>query len=124
MRAEGWDLKAYNSNPIILFSHNGSLPVGTSKVWLEGKQLMTDINLAESGTAPVVDYVRGLVRQKILRAVSVGFLPTAEPKYIRDAETECDWFRVRESGIARDQPRRRACKLASVGGGTAIEVVR
>lgn len=89
VRANGWDLRQYKQNPIALFSHNSEQPVGTCKVWIDGdKQLMSDINIAKAGTAPIVDYVRALLEQRILRAVSVGFLPTAEPNYLRDEKNQ------------------------------------
>lgn len=85
IRVSGWELANYKKNPIVLFGHDKSLPVGIApKVWVESKKLMIGIKLANEGTSPFIDTVRKLVDQKIIRAVSVGFLPTAEPKYLRD----------------------------------------
>jgi len=83
VRADGWDLKQYRSNPVVLFGHMHDSVVGAaSRVWVDGKQLMADIKLAAQGTSALVDSVRALVQQKILKAVSVGFLPS-EYKEIR-----------------------------------------
>jgi HK97 family phage prohead protease len=87
LRVSGWDLSGYKKNPIVLFAHEARYPVGTSKVRIDGKQLIADITLAEPGTSDIVDAVRALVRQKILKAVSVGFQPTKEPNEIKDPDT-------------------------------------
>lgn len=73
VRLNGWHLSAFKQNPVVLFSHRGDQIVGTADVSLEDKSLVADITLAEPGTAPVVDYVRSLIRQKILKAASAGF---------------------------------------------------
>jgi HK97 family phage prohead protease len=88
IRAEGWQLDNYNQNPIALFGHDHNAPIGTTRVWLEGKRLMSGLKLAAAGTSALVDSVRSLVGQKILRAVSVGFLPSEEPKYLRDEQND------------------------------------
>lgn len=89
IRISGWDLASYKKNPIVLFGHDKSNPVGIApKVWIESKKLMIGIKLADEGTSPFIDTLRKLVEQKIIRAVSVGFLPTVEPKYIRDASND------------------------------------
>lgn len=88
IRVAGWELKNYKANPIVLFAHQKDNPVGTAKVWVEGTKLMCKIKLADEGTSPFIDSLRKLVEQKIVRAVSVGFLPTVEPKYIRDKEND------------------------------------
>lgn len=85
IRVAGWELAQYKRNPIVLFQHQSSNPVGIStKVWLEGKTLMAQIKLAAEGTSPFIDTLRKLLAQGIIRAVSVGFMPTKQPNYIRD----------------------------------------
>lgn len=89
VRVAGWELKNYRANPVILFAHQKDNPVGTaSKVWVEGTKLMVRIKLADEGTSPFIDTLRKLVDQKIVRAVSVGFLPTKQPNYIRDEKND------------------------------------
>ena len=87
IRVEGWNLDAYRKNPIVLFGHSARDPVGTAEVRVSGKKLIADITLGAAGTTPMVDAVRALVAQKILKAVSVGFQPTKEPNEIKDPET-------------------------------------
>lgn len=89
VRASGWELANYKRNPIVLFQHQSSNPVGiATKVWVESKALMIRIKLAAEGTSPFIDTLRKLLDQKIVRAVSVGFLPTKAPNYLKDAKTE------------------------------------
>ena len=85
VRAAGWQLENYKRNPIALFGHHHDAIVGTAtKVWKEGTQLLAELRLAAAGTAPVVDYVRALVDQRILKAVSVGFMPSKYKEVIED----------------------------------------
>lgn len=89
IRASGWQLANYKRNPIVLFQHQSSNPVGIStKVWVEGKALMSRIKLAAEGTSPFIDTLSKLLSQGIIKAVSVGFAPTGQPNYIRDAKTD------------------------------------
>lgn len=89
IRVAGWQLANYKRNPIVLFQHQSSNPVGIStKVWVEGKALMSRIKLAAEGTSPFIDTLSKLLSQGIIKAVSVGFAPTADPAYIRDAKTD------------------------------------
>jgi HK97 family phage prohead protease len=87
LRVSGWDISNYKKNPIVLFAHSARDPVGTADVHISGKKLIADITLAAPGTTPMVDAVRALVAQKILKAVSVGFQPTKEPNELKDPDT-------------------------------------
>lgn len=74
--ARGWDLRNFKRNPIALFGHSASFPIGTwSNVRVEGGKLLARLNLAARGTSQRLDELIGLVEQGILRAVSVGFRP-------------------------------------------------
>jgi HK97 family phage prohead protease len=85
IRVDGWQLDEFQRNPIVLFGHDSGAPVGTApRVWKEGTKLRAAIKLAAEGTSEIVDALRALVAQKIIRAVSVGFRPTVEPKVLRD----------------------------------------
>ena len=89
VRVSGWDLKNYRRNPIVLFGHQHSNPVGKAvKTWIEDKALKVRIKLADEGTSPFIDTLRKLVDQDIVRAVSVGFRPTSKPNYLRDEEND------------------------------------
>lgn len=77
----GWSLKEFRKNPIALFQHNHNMPIGS---WREvrvvkdggGAQLRGKLAMAEKGTSKLVDEVRSLLEQRVLRAVSVGFRST------------------------------------------------
>lgn len=91
IRVSGWDLRNYRKNPVVLFAHQKDNPVGTAvKVWIDdkAKTLQVRIKMAEPGTSPFIDTLCKLLEQKIVRAVSVGFMPTVEPSYIRDEKND------------------------------------
>src|SRR5258705_8068521 len=72
----GWELENFKKNPIALFSHVGSFPVGTWKsVRVEDNALRGNLVLAKEGTSDRIDEIRKLVDAGILCAVSVGFTP-------------------------------------------------
>lgn len=79
VEVEGWDLKDFKSNPVILWGHDhNQLPIGkATKTWVEGSgksaKLMTKIafqEVTELGRA-----VKQLVADGILKTLSVGFQP-------------------------------------------------
>ena len=71
---EGWIVKNFLKNPVILYGHDYStLPVGkATKVYVENKALKFDIQFA---TNQFAQDVFDLFAQKILNAFSVGFIP-------------------------------------------------
>lgn len=77
--ARGWDLKAFESNPIALFGHDPSKPenvIGKAKnVRVQGNRLLGDIEFAEASVNPVAETVYQMVKNGYLNAVSVGFQP-------------------------------------------------
>jgi HK97 family phage prohead protease len=76
IEAAGWVLTNFRKNPIALFGHSSSFPVGTwTNIRVDGGKLIAKLNLAKRGTSARIDELIGLVEQGILRAVSVGFRP-------------------------------------------------
>lgn len=74
--AQGWDLRNFKKNPIALFGHSGSFPIGNwTNIRVEGNKLIATLKLASKGTSDRIDELINLVEQGILRAVSVGFRP-------------------------------------------------
>ena len=72
----GWDLTTFKTNPIALFGHSSSFPIGNwENVRVEGGKLIGRLVLAARGTSARIDELIGLLEQGILRAVSVGFMP-------------------------------------------------
>ena len=82
IRASAWDLTEFKTNPIALFRHSHDAILGVwEDVRVEGKRLLGRLRLAKPGTSPLVDTVRSLIDQRILKAVSVGFQPIeAQPR--------------------------------------------
>lgn len=78
--ADGWDLTRFKSNPIVLFGHDHKDIIGrASDVRIEAKKLLARIHLADG--IERADYVWQLFKQKILRAVSVGFAVNSPDDY-------------------------------------------
>lgn len=78
-----WELDNYKKNPIVLFGHDPSkadnvlgkcIEFETAK---DGDRTITKatVQFAEEGTSSTADTVWKLVKQGILRTVSVGFIP-------------------------------------------------
>ena len=80
---QSWQLDNYKKNPIVLFGHDPSKPgyvVGCATEIhsdKEGNKNITigTVQFAEEGTSSDADTVWKLVKQGILRTVSVGFIP-------------------------------------------------
>jgi HK97 family phage prohead protease len=73
---KGWQLDNFKQNPMALFNHNSSFPIGTwEDVKVQGGRLIGKLKLAARGTSDRIDEIISLVEQGILRAVSVGFSP-------------------------------------------------
>lgn len=85
--ADGWDLKRYRRNPIVLWQHDSRQPIGIStKFGVEDGKLVHTIRLAAEGTSEMIDTLNKLMKQKIVRAVSVGFRSLVDPEIIRDKD--------------------------------------
>lgn len=71
----GWDLKAYERNPIILLNHNPTqLPIGKGKAYVKNGQLMLDVEFDKNDE--MAQQVERKVRGGFINAVSVGFQPS------------------------------------------------
>jgi hypothetical protein len=93
---KGWDTKAWESNPVILFGHNHSIPAigrGTVTKKIRLKQLIFDVEFAPKHIHPFAGVIEGLVENGFMKAVSVGFLPrkgeevkeTDIPEHLKDS---------------------------------------
>lgn len=86
---DGWDLRNFTKtrNPIALFNHHSDDVIGRwENVRVEGKRLLGRLVLADEGTSDLINKVRKLWKQGILRAVSVGFRALAKEKLTDDAD--------------------------------------
>lgn len=74
-RADGWDLKGYEKNPIVAYNHrtwseDPNAVIGTSEVFREGKSLIGRVTLEEGN--PIADAVKRKIDNGSLRMASVG----------------------------------------------------
>jgi HK97 family phage prohead protease len=96
----GWLLDNFQSHPIALFNHDRDQVIGK---WLDvrvvGKQLLGRLELAAAGTSALVDSIRKLVEQNILRAVSVGFRPLEQKPLDENADKYFGPFRFLKSEL-------------------------
>lgn len=74
---EGWDLKDYRKNPVVLFAHSHSdPPVGKSlMVWTEDDRLKSETRFTPHDLNPFGHMIGRLYEEGYMRAFSVGFLP-------------------------------------------------
>lgn len=85
VRAKGADLTRFESNPICLLNHRSDLILGNwSDVQKKPKRIEGRATLAAEGTAPHIDMAYGLLEQGILRAASIGFMPTKLERKLDD----------------------------------------
>ncbi len=97
---QNWDLAAFKKNPIALFNHDRDQVIGGwESVRVEGNRLLGKLKLAAEGTSELVDTVRKLIAQKILRATSVGFVPLKTEKLTDDASEFWGPFRYLKSEL-------------------------
>lgn len=89
-----WQLNQYQLNPIVLYGHNSrDLPIGKATgVGVRGGRLEATIQFASADANPMAEQVWRLVQEGILRAVSVGFMPTDGKYEVRDGEDVFVWY--------------------------------
>ena len=97
---KGWILDHFKDHPIALFNHDTDQVIGKwADVRIENGQQRGKLDLADEGTSPLVDTIRKLVDQKILRAVSVGFRPLEKTPLNDDADKYYGPFRFTKSEL-------------------------
>jgi HK97 family phage prohead protease len=105
---KGWQLEHFKSHPIALFNHDTDQVIGKwADVRIENGQLRGKLELADEGTSPLVDTIRKLTAQNILRAVSVGFRPVEKKPLTEEADKYYGPFRFMKSELLE-------CSLVSV----------
>ena len=68
-----WQLDKYKKNPIFLYMHDADDPIGSANVRVENGKLIATVKYAENDEC--AEKCWNLVKQGVLRAVSVGFRP-------------------------------------------------
>ena len=77
---QGWDLRSYERNPIVLWNHDPSQPpIGrATRIWSDSRGLNSEVEFPPTGTYPFADMICGLVKSGFLNACSVGFIPLGD----------------------------------------------
>lgn len=93
---DGWDLRSYMQNPVVLWGHNHSaLPIGrAAEIALDGGALKSVVEFVPADM-PVVgelaEAVLRMCRTGFLNATSVGFR-ILEAEIAKDRDDESSWF--------------------------------
>src|SRR5262249_33822987 len=86
IRVKGWRLESYLKNPGVLWGHlSNQPPIGRSERVVKDlaqPALVADIRFAQSYDFAVSIFK--MIKEGILKAVSVGFLPVEQPNVITD----------------------------------------
>lgn len=100
---QDFNLARFKKNPIALWGHSSEMPIGT---WdnlrkdsiTVGKTVMNRtlgrLNLAEPGTSKLIDFLRSMINQRILKTVSIGF----QAKEANAIDEKDPWAGFRLSG--------------------------
>jgi HK97 family phage major capsid protein/HK97 family phage prohead protease len=108
VEASGWQLANFKKHPIALFNHDPNQVIGKWRdVRVAGNRLIGRLELAAAGTSALVDTIRRLLEQDILRAVSVGFRALQKEKLTEKADDYFGPFRFLKSELLE-------CSLVSV----------
>lgn len=77
VEVEGWDLKNFKKNPVIMYAHDyRSLPIGRApKIRVSDGKLKNTVEFPPEGTYEFADIVERLVKEGYLKTESVGFIP-------------------------------------------------
>lgn len=108
---DAWDLENYKKNPVILYNHGfdaglGSTPIGKAVEVTpteEGLYIKAQLSKIDD---PMINRVRGLVKEKILRAFSVGFNSidaSTDPKSGIKTISKAELFEVSIVGVPMNQ---------------------
>ena len=89
--AKGWQLDQFRKNPVLLWSHDSTDPIGTvPEVEVKGKRLIATARFHPEGVNKQADKIAKLVELRLLRAVSVGFTVggAEDVELIRDEQND------------------------------------
>jgi HK97 family phage prohead protease len=97
---QDWRLDDFKRNPVILWAHDSTRPVGrATHIAVEDKRrLVARLQLGPDGTSRDIDELRKLVKAKIIRAASVGFFP-GKSEAVRDEDGIQTGFRFSQNTL-------------------------
>jgi hypothetical protein len=92
------DMRRYDKNPILLYNHNRDLPLGKvlerklseKGLWVKGR--------ISNSADPFISYIRDLVKEGILKTMSIGFEPKKEERDGKGVNIIKEW-RLNEISI-------------------------
>lgn len=101
----GVELARYRVNPVILAFHDTKEPIGRAEdIRIDGDALKMRVEFAPAGISPVADRVCGLVKSRIINALSAGALPIEteplDPKKPRGGQRWLRWELLEGSFVA------------------------
>ena len=103
---DGWDMKAYLRNPVILFGHDSrSLPIGRApKTFVKDGKLHSLVEFATKDQYPFADTVFQMAAGGFLNTMSVGFIPL-EYEYIiaptEEGEEPSPWPKIEGAELSK-----------------------
>jgi HK97 family phage prohead protease len=111
INTDAWDLENFKKNPVILYNHGfdpqlGGTPIGKAidvKPTEDGLYIKAKLSNLDD---PMLNRIRGLVKEKILRAFSVGFNPIEadmDPKTGLRTIKKAELFEVSVVGVPMNQ---------------------
>lgn len=111
INTDAWDLDNFKKNPVILYNHGfdpqlGGTPIGKAidiKPTEDGLYIKAKLSNVDD---PMLNRIRGLVKEKILRAFSVGFNPIEsdmDPKTGLRTIKKAELFEVSVVGVPMNQ---------------------
>jgi HK97 family phage prohead protease len=104
----GWQLDQIKSDPPVLFNHDRNQIVGRwTDIRVKDGKLLGRIVWVKSDKWPMGQYIRDLVREGVLRTVSVGFQPVAREPLTKEASPQHGPFRFKKQILLE-------CSLVSV----------
>lgn len=76
IKQDGWDLKNYLLNPVILWGHDyWKMPIGkATRIYVEDKKLIVEGVWASEKANPEAEQIRNLYLEGMINTVSVGFI--------------------------------------------------
>lgn len=101
VEVNGWDLKNYKANPVVLFGHNSSIPpIGKAlKTWKDGEALRSIAEFMSAELSSFANSIFRMYQEKFLRAVSVGFRPLKWERIVDEEGNETWSYRFKKQEL-------------------------
>lgn len=94
------DLSAYKSNPIVLWNHDTSKPIGTAQIEQKNGRLEALVTFPPAGISEKADEILGLCKSGVVSSASVGFIGNASEPLKGGGRKYTDWTLVELSIVS------------------------